>query len=215
MIEREGVTKFKLDHEDAPGVSRPIIMTLNHWRGILAEMGLIGADPMRYGGLGFGNLSARLQGHEFLITGSQTGLQRELTASHYSHVITSWPELNTIRSRGPMKPSSEALTHASMYAANWEIRYVFHCHSPDIWANAETLGIPMTPAHLSYGTPEMAAEAAKLVSNWRPGFSGLFAMGGHEDGVVAYARGAEQAGAALVSAFTAARQQAGGSRGMD
>ena len=209
MIDREGVIKFNLEHEETVAINRPIVAELNHWRSVLADLGLIGADPHRYGGLGFGNLSARLQGDEFLITGSQTGLLAELTAHHYAHVLDSCLELNKVWSRGPIAPSSEALTHASIYSANWNIRFVFHCHSPDIWANAARFGIPVTSDQQSYGTPELAAEVLKLVSGFSPGSSGLFAMGGHLDGVVAYARSAGYTGNALVNALTAARQQAG------
>lgn len=209
MTGREGVIKFDLEHEETAAINRPIVESLNQWRSVLAGLGLIGAHPDRYDGLGFGNLSARLQGGEFVITGSQTGLLSELTASDYSHVLGYWPELNRVRSRGPRLPSSETLTHASMYAANWNIRFVFHCHSPDIWANADRLGIPMTSKQLSYGTPELAVEAAEIVSGWTPGFSGLLAMGGHQDGVIAFARGAEQAGSALVKAIAASRQRSG------
>jgi len=214
VIEREGVIKFSLEHEDAAGINRPVVDSLNHWRTVLADLGLIGMDPRRYDGLGFGNLSARLQGNEFLITGCQTGLLAELTPAHYAHVTGSWPELNMVRSRGPLAPSSEALTHASIYAANWNIRFVFHGHSPEIWEKTASLGIPVTPDYQSYGTPEIAIEAGEIVSGLTPGSSGLFTMGGHEDGVVAYGPSADQAGNALVDALAMVRQLAASHNGI-
>jgi hypothetical protein len=209
MTDREGVIKFNLEHEQTAAINRPIVAELNQWRSTLSDLGLIGADPQRYDGLGFGNLSARLQGNEFLITGSQTGLLDQLTEHHYAHVLGSSLETNSVWSRGSIAPSSEALTHAAIYAANWDIRFVFHCHSPDIWANAAAIGIPVTSEQQSYGTPELAAEVGELVAGFNPGSSGLFAMGGHEDGVVAYARSAGYTGNALVNTLAAARQLAG------
>lgn len=205
MSAREGVIKFKLDHESAAAVNHPAIITLNHWRTVLARLGLIGADPGRYHGLGFGNLSARLEGGGFLITASQTGMLSELTASHYAHVVGSWPEQNRIQSCGPMQPSSESLTHAAIYQANRDIRYVFHCHSPEIWLSATRLGIPLTPAELAYGTAELAATVTALVPSQQAGCSGIFAMAGHEDGVVAFAATAAVAGNTLVKTLAVAR----------
>lgn len=198
MSKREGVIKFKLDHELTAAMNYPAIITLNRWRTIFVKLGLIGADPGRYHGLGFGNLSARLGGGEFLITASQTGILPELTASHYAHVVGSWPGQNRIQSCGPMQPSSEALTHAAIYQANQDIRYVFHCHSPEIWESAPQLGIPMTPVQLAFGTAELAAAVSCLVSSQQDGCSGLFAMAGHEDGVVAFAATADMAGNSLL-----------------
>ena len=71
MGETEGVIKFTIDHQpSALTVATP--HTLNSWRAIFKKLGLIGQVKDRYQGLGFGNLSMRIE-HGFLISGTQTG----------------------------------------------------------------------------------------------------------------------------------------------
>ena len=58
-MHREGVIKFDLDYREGPPVSADYLTELNAWRTIFCRLGLLGQDPARYGGLGFGNLSRR------------------------------------------------------------------------------------------------------------------------------------------------------------
>ena len=61
------------------------------WREILARLGLLGQDPARYGGAGYGNVSARLgpfgdvpRGRRrFLVTGTQTGGRRRVALADF------------------------------------------------------------------------------------------------------------------------------------
>jgi len=41
-----------------------------------------------------------------------------------------------------MKPSSEALTHAAVYAASQTVKSVVHVHSPIIWRHYQALALP-------------------------------------------------------------------------
>jgi hypothetical protein len=84
------------------------------------------------------------------------------------------------------------LTHAAVYRANPEINAVFHVHSPDIWQQVH----PSTSSDIAYGTPAMAKAVAELVAS----SSGLFTMGGHEDGVVSYGTDCQAAGLLLIEA---------------
>ena len=69
----EGVIKFHVEHETEAGCGESDIVELTKWRKELRTAGLVGQDLARYGGLGFGNLSKRLEDGTFLITASQTG----------------------------------------------------------------------------------------------------------------------------------------------
>jgi len=194
--EKEGVIKFHLDFEKTEIITPDQTKTLDLWREKLFALNLIGQDPNRYQGLGYGNLSHRLSSgsQEFIITGSQTSHLPKLTCGHYSLVVDSDIEHNRLLARGLTEPSSEALTHSAFYAASENINFVFHVHSPLIWNNARKLGIPVTSAAVTYGTPEMAREIKKLFESGQLGENAILAMGGHPDGVIAFGATANDAG---------------------
>ena len=156
----EGVIKFDLAFDHQPLVDIDISQ-LRAWRNILKQLGLLGQDPDRYGGFGFGNISARSAGG-FVISGSQTGNLPDCGLEGYAEV-TAWslPD-NRIVARGAVKPSSESLTHAAVYDVSPEARFVYHVHSPAIWRRASHLGIPVTDAGVAYGTPAMAQQVGRL-----------------------------------------------------
>lgn len=212
MVEQEGVIKYRLEYRWAPPPEPALVCVLNAWRQVLRALGLIGQDPARYGGLGFGNMSRRLgnprhaASPHFLISGTQTGHLRQLGAEHYARVRECHTQNNRILADGPIRPSSEALTHGAIYAAEPELGYVFHVHAPAIWHQAPALGIELTAADVPYGTPEMATEVQRLFSETDVRRSGAFAMGGHEDGVISFGTSAEAAGCIMVSLLARALQ---------
>ena len=59
MTEREGVIKYSLDFTDGALGEPASLGVLDAWRSIFKDTGLLGEDPGRYGGYGFGNLSVR------------------------------------------------------------------------------------------------------------------------------------------------------------
>ena len=71
MIEREGVIKCFLEFTDGVVADTASLGVLNAWSSILKDAELVGEDPDRNGGYGFGNLSIRTD-RGFLLTGSQT-----------------------------------------------------------------------------------------------------------------------------------------------
>ena len=201
----EGIVKFRAEHRLARLDLAPFeaeVEALLDWRQRLYEAGLVGRDPARYEGAGYGNLSVRLEGEVFLVTGSQTGGVARLGPEHLCRVDRAFPEENRVESTGPVLPSSESMTHAAVYAARPEIRYVFHAHSPELFQAAPDLGLPGTPATVPYGTPEMSQAVYDLLA--RTPDLRLFVMYGHEDGVVSLAESAAEAGEALRSALTRA-----------
>lgn len=205
MAEQEGVIKYQLDHETQDLPQDIDLTDLTHWRSELLRFGLVGQDPGRYDGFGFGNLSQRLALGGFLITGSQTGEIRQLGREHYAWVTNAVTAANRITSQGLTKPSSEALTHAAVYDASSEIQFIFHAHSPEIWQAGADLGLPAT-ANVPYGTPEMAEEVSWLFADSDVATRGIFTMTGHEDGVVAFGKSAEQTARRLLEALQAAKK---------
>lgn len=191
MGESEGVIKYRLDYRAAPAVATPGWAELNAWRSLLWRLQLIGLDPARYGGLGYGNLSLRQDGRRFLVTGTQTGHLPHLAAEHYVQVLQADPAQNFLQAEGPLPPSSEALSHAAVYAASPQARCVVHGHCPEIWQRAENLGLPCVTADIAYGTPAMAAAVSAMAAAQPE--QGLLAMLGHQDGLLAWGVSPEQA----------------------
>ncbi|MEX0730656.1 MAG: class II aldolase/adducin family protein [Aquisalimonadaceae bacterium] len=202
--EREGVVGYNLEHSPGAAPPRHLMARLDAWRTVLFRLALVGGrDPDRYHGLGFGNVSRRLASG-FLISGTQTGHLPVLNASGYCQVLECDSGANRIRSIGPVPPSSEALSHGAVYAARPRAGCVLHAHSPDIWNAARQLDLPASSAAVPYGTPEMAAELDRLCRQSAMRDRGIFAMGGHEDGVIAYGPDEETAGQLLVATLARA-----------
>lgn len=210
---REGVIKFELWYIQTPPLPDDALREVNAWRRMLFLNRLIGQDPERYGGYGFGNISRRLDPFEappharrFVITGSQTGGLPHLTGAHYALVRESHPDQNLIAAEGPILPSSESLTHGTLYALDADLRYVMHVHSPELWRHAAALGLPVTRPDVPYGSPEMSDEVRRLFHETDVVQHRLFAMGGHEDGLVSFGRTAEEAGTVLLTYLARAFQ---------
>jgi L-ribulose-5-phosphate 4-epimerase len=208
--EREGVIKFGIQFTEAQPMPYVKLKEINAWRKILHLMGLIGRDPGRYGGFGYGNISQRLDssefsGHQtpFVISGTQTGGLSDLTEAHYTAVLACYPERNLVLAQGPVLPSSEALVHGMLYAMDPGLRFAMHVHSPAIWRSARALRIPITREGIPYGTVEMAEEVRRLFLDTSLRRRGIFAMGGHEDGIVSFGQSAEKAGCILLKALAA------------
>jgi L-ribulose-5-phosphate 4-epimerase len=210
MAQQEGTVKFQLDYTAGQMLSYEEIRVLNAWRKLFYATGLIGQDPLRYGGYGYGNVSQRFPPYissaqaRFAVSSTQTGELPELTAAHYCVVTECWPAQNRVVAYGPLKPSSESMTHGMVYRMDDAVRYVFHAHSPTIWHAASALDIPITSESVPYGTPEMAEEVQRLFRDTQVQLRGIFAMGGHEDGVVSFGRSAEEAGNVMIDCLVQA-----------
>ena len=207
-MKAEGVIKFDLRFTAGPPVAMDTLTELNTWRQILWKHALIGQDPARYEGYGFGNISQRNGDPDqprgkrnFVISGTQTGHLEALDNRHFACVTAYDAATNQVVAEGPVKPSSESMTHGVIYDLDNGLRAVLHVHSPDIWNSATSQGIPVTNASVEYGTPEMSREVERLYSQSDVREKGIFSMGGHEDGVVAFATSVEEAGNTLLTAL--------------
>ncbi len=211
MTETEGVIKYQLDHQDETLEKNISIAEINTWRTLLFKLKLIGKIAGRYEGYGFGNISQRINcsNHnaiQFIISGTQTGGLETLSRQHYSHVLMANPIKNFIHSAGETKPSSEALTHASIYQQNSRIQAVIHVHSPEIWNNTQQLKLAFTSADITYGTPEMAIEVERLLQTEKLKTDQIFSMLGHKDGVIAFSDSIEKAACIIIKYFAKAVQ---------
>jgi hypothetical protein len=211
MKDREGVIKFDLIFEPKPVPENRDLKTLIAWRAVLHRLGMIGQDPERYDGLGFGNISQRIEEQpatrsrttRFVISGTQTGAAQRLTDREFCVVTAFSIRNNRIVAEGPVKPSSEALTHAAVYDCNPAIFFVMHVHSPELWRATPKLGIASIEKTIAYGTPEMADAVCNLIAS-SGNCAGIFSMLGHEDGIVSYADSAQTAGNLLIDALASA-----------
>ncbi len=209
MSESEGVIKYHLSHQNVALPTQIPIAVLNAWRTVFYKLELIGQFDDRYDSYGFGNISQRISAinhdsMQFVITGTQTGSLSLLSKQNYCLVKQVDLKNNSIESMGKTKPSSEALTHASVYQQNNEIKSVIHVHSPDIWSNTIELKLPYIAKNIAYGTPEMANEVAHLLQKSPLQQTGIFSMLGHEDGIVAFSDTLEKAACLLITTYSAA-----------
>jgi hypothetical protein len=205
----EGVIKYQLQFTPGPLPDGLPLAELIAWQRIMHDLGLLGRDPARYGGLAYGNLSLRIAGNGFVISASQTADQPRPTAQDFC-LVTAWDCTgNRLVAQGPARPSSESLTHAALYDADPAIGCIIHGHSPEIWQGREPLGLATTTPEVAYGTPAMAREMARLYREQGFRGQGALAMGGHRDGVVGFGADPDAAGWALVQLLRRVRSLPG------
>ncbi|WP_022948797.1 class II aldolase/adducin family protein [Methylohalobius crimeensis] len=210
MLHEEGVVKYRLRFTLSAPPQWDDYPDLESWRCLLFHLGLIGQDPKRYQGLAYGNVSQRLAGDRFVISATQTGGKAHLSSEHYCLVESADPTVNQVVAKGCQPPSSEALTHASVYRASVAVRAVMHGHSPEIWRYSDRLALRATPATAEYGTPAMA-EAVREQVRKQPEH-GIIVMKGHPDGVIAYADTPRRAALSLIETLAKAWSLALGAR---
>ena len=187
----EGYTKYECDWRQAPALPTDAVGELNAWRNRLHEKGLIGYYPEH--GVGFGNVSVREgDSDRFIISGTQTGHIAQTGEEHYARVIGCDIAANRVVCEGPVQASSEALTHAAIYALDPNIRAVVHVHDADLWHELIDR-VPTTSREIAYGTPEMAREFQRLCADTDFRAQGIAVMGGHEEGIVSFGKDINQA----------------------
>ena len=156
---------------------------------------MIGVDA---NGIGFGNLSIRDDAtSRFYITGSGTGGTADLIPSDYARVVAYDFAENWLRCEGPNVASSESLTHAAVYESEPTVFSVIHGHDVKLWAALLEEEATATPKGVEYGTPEMAYAVRNLFKVTDVKRRKIFAMAGHEGGVVAFGRDVGDAFGAL------------------
>ena len=194
-MNEEGVIKYNCTWIPEAPVSPELIVELNKWRDILFQAGLVGVNKE---GIGYGNISCRYRHNTFIITGSGTGSISQLEVRHYTRVTAYSFGDNSLTTKGPIKASSESLTHAAVYESLPEIGAVFHIHHLALWR--DLLGSNLsTSKEAAYGTPAMAAEIIRLVNEPAIASQRILAMAGHEEGVLCFGINEDEAGTILMN----------------
>jgi hypothetical protein len=193
----EGYIKYDIDWVPGPAPNIAAAHELDRWRRPLYEAGLIGeyADL----GIGFGNISKRCGAPgQFLISGTQTGHLAETDEHHYALVTAVDIDANTVSCSGPVKASSEAMTHAAIYALHDRIAAVVHVHSKPLWDKLLNV-LPTTDARIPYGTPDMARELARLFADFDFDKTAVAVMAGHDEGLISFGPSLQAAAERLLS----------------
>jgi ribulose-5-phosphate 4-epimerase/fuculose-1-phosphate aldolase len=189
----EGYIKYHCDWIQEQVIKPEQIHDINKWRSMLMMKGFIG---MYDNGIGFGNISMRMDQHVFMISGSATGGIKELTADHYALVTDFNLAQNQLTCKGMTTASSESLTHAAIYACSKETNAVVHIHHKEKWSSLLHQAAT-TDSSIAYGTPEMAFAIQRLIKEDKVGPSRIIVMGGHEEGLIAYGKSVEEAAMAF------------------
>eukprot|EP01083_Nonionella_stella_P253788 873000_1 len=156
---RTSIIKFKCIYVKGYPQNKQLIKDLLIARNKLHQMGLIGVNS---DGFGVGNISMRhpmisRNKVHFIITGSQTsGIKPEnVNENHFVFVNDYDISRNKLYGYGPVKPSSESMTHAAIYECDKNIQCVIHIHDLNLWKNTINK-LPTTDISAQYGTPEIA-----------------------------------------------------------
>jgi methylthioribose-1-phosphate isomerase len=185
----EGYVKYTTIHTKAPVIEAPNWAELNNARTQLFNLGLLGVNPQ---GVGFGNVSIRFKGGEFLISGTATGAAPELTPEEYCLVNSFDLTQNHIVSMGPVQASSEAMTHGAVYRSCSGANCVFHIHSGLIFNGMIRDKYPATAKNAAYGTPEIALAISQCVQELGTD-EGAVVLTGHAEGIIVWGPTVERA----------------------
>jgi L-ribulose-5-phosphate 4-epimerase len=187
----QGAVKFNCHWtQSGPVISDEQYEIINYWREILYNMDLIGAYE---NGVGFGNLSMRIgAGNQFFITGSATGEIPELEPGHYVKVNSFNIDDNAVQCVGPLKASSESLTHAAIYSADSDTNAVIHIHSFELWSEL-IYKVPTTNPAMDYGTIGLAKDIARLFLESDVFEKRIIVMAGDRAGILTFGHDIDEA----------------------
>lgn len=183
----DGVIKFQCEHQLAEWGSFSLLLNpdlqsqleeLDALRTELFDAGLVGVTKS---GIGYGNISLRYK-DTFIISSSGTGGARELGIDGYGLVELVDIEQNMLQCKGPLKASSESLTHAAIYQNSPDVNCVVHAHNILLFNMLLERKVPTTPKNVEYGTVAMA----KSIMDCTHPLEGCIVMAGHEDGIIFY-----------------------------
>lgn len=195
----DGVIKYTFDFTQTKPLELSQYEAIETLREDFYALGLIGVHQ----GIGYGNISQKNEDGTFIVTGTQTGHLSSLQGEHYAFIEAYNDRGFYLKSSGMIKPSSESLTHATIYNLNADIKAVIHIHSKALWNFMLKNGY-LTTENVPYGTQEMIDEVNRIYSALNPLENALFVMRGHEDGIIAFGTTLKEAQAKiykLISGF--------------
>jgi ribulose-5-phosphate 4-epimerase/fuculose-1-phosphate aldolase len=180
----EGYVKFDCRWQQRPPIADERLLALDQVRTQLWDLGLIGFDPVQQ--VGYGNVSIRSSVCFLcIISGTQTGHLRALGPERYCAIESYSLQENRVSCWGPVRASSETLSHLAVYEALPTAGAVLHVHHARLWRWGLN-HLPSSAPCVPYGTPEMAFELMRLVREHPAEEGQIFAMGGHEEGLIAW-----------------------------
>lgn len=195
----DGYIKFCAIHKPDVAPAHPMLAELDALRTTLFDSGWLGQSPE---GIGFGNISLRAnylqqgvnkdqaQPNAFIITATGTGGARKLGPDGYCLVCDFDLSANSVKSRGPLKPSSESMSHGAIYRAAPSVMCIAHLHSLELYNCLLAAGAPSTPIEAAFGTPHLAMALENLVAKSPLAKSPMevtIIMKGHVPGIIFYA----------------------------
>ncbi|MCP4193643.1 MAG: class II aldolase/adducin family protein [Planctomycetaceae bacterium] len=179
----EGYIKYSANRRDGDVEYTQDVRNLSMVRTTLFNEGLIGVYE---NGIGFGNVSYRIDEHSFVISGSATGGEMVLKPEQFAIVESFDLEKNSVNVVGKIDASSESMSHGAVYEAMPEVNTVIHVHSRKIFDYMLEKHYPKTPKEITFGTPELATSIKKVIlGNKSP--NGVLVTEGHDEGVIVYA----------------------------
>lgn len=184
----DGVIKYKFDFKETQALKPIQYESIEKLRSRLYALGLIGIHE----GIGYGNISQKNSNGTFIVTGTQTGHLNSLQGEHYAFIEEYDDREFYLKSSGMIKPSSESLTHGTIYNLHTDIKAVIHIHSQSIW-KFMLQGKYLKTENVAYGTQEMIDEVNRIYRDINPLENAKFVMSGHEDGVIIFGRTLEEA----------------------
>ena len=190
----DGVIKYKFDFKQTKPLKLSQYEAIETLRKRLYSLKLIGIHE----GIGYGNISQKNNDCTFVVTGTQTGHLASLQGEHYT-LIEAYDDRDFyLKSSGMIKPSSESLTHGTIYNLHDDIKAVIHIHSKALW-NFMLQNSYLKTEDVPYGTQEMIDEVNRIYSTINPLENTLFVMSGHEDGVIIFGSSLNEAEQTLYS----------------
>lgn len=194
----EGVIKYNCHWVEGQSMASDRLTELMEKRDLMRSLGLIGVYE---NGIGFGNVSQRINySSQFIISGTQTAHLPTLSPEYYTVVTDFNIEENSLTCCGPVKASSESLTHAAIYFYQPEINGIIHIHNPKLWQEL-MYKVPTTNKDVPYGTPQMAKEMFRLFDQEDLGSQKILVMAGHEDGVICFGKDLDEPANILLNLY--------------
>jgi len=194
----DGYIKFNIQWEETGFVvPLDVYERLRFWRNKLFDLKLIGAYK---NGIGYGNISEKIPDTlQFYISGSATGNFKKSTLHHYALVSSYNIKDNFVSCFGPVKASSESLSHAAIYESNKHVGAVIHIHDLKMWEKLLNQ-VPSTSSSALFGTPEIAFEIKNQVLSTGK-ISDVIVMAGHKEGILFYGENLDQTGHLVLDYF--------------
>jgi len=186
--EIDGIIKYNFDFNQTAPLDKELWSEIEDVRKRLYKLNMIGVYP---NGIGFGNISKRISDGSFVITGTQTGDLENLSNEHYSLVEEFNDSEFYLKSKGTIKPSSEALTHGTIYNLSKDIKGVIHIHSLNLW-NFMIDNNFLVTNNVPYGSKEMIEDIKNLYTENDINDS-KFSMLGHEEGIIVFGKTLKEA----------------------